>query len=236
MRILVVDDEELARGRLVRLLGDVTDVRVVGEAADGVSALAQIEALEPDLVLLDVDMPGMDGLSLAERPNMPPIVFTTAHSKFAIDAFEADAYDFLVKPVARERLVRAIEKVRARKAPPTSNPAMGARPAWQLTIVDGAATRLVDARTITRFYALDKYVAAQVEGKELLLRETLDELGERLGELGFMRVHRAELVRITAVKALVAAASGTVARLSDGQEARVSRRSAQALRSALGIE
>src|SRR5450631_3273306 len=116
MRILVVDDEELARGRLIRLLSAIPDIKVVGQAADGASALVQIEALRPDLVLLDVDMPGLDGLAVAERPEMPPIVFTTAHSKFAVDAFEADAYDFLLKPVSRERLLRAIEKVRARSA------------------------------------------------------------------------------------------------------------------------
>jgi len=115
MRILVVDDEELARGRLVRMLAAIPDMKVVGEAGDGVSALAQIEALRPDLVLLDVEMPGLDGLAVAERPDMPPIVFTTAHSRFAVDAFEADAYDFLLKPVSRDRLLRAIEKVRARR-------------------------------------------------------------------------------------------------------------------------
>jgi DNA-binding LytR/AlgR family response regulator len=234
MRVLVVDDEELARGRLVRLLGAIPDIKVVGEAADGAAALVQIEALQPDLVLLDVDMPGLDGLAVAERPNMPPIVFTTAHSKFAVDAFEADAYDFLLKPVSRERLIRAIEKVRARgSAPP---PISGSTPAWQLTIEDGHETRLVDARTITRFYALDKYVAARIDGDELLLRETLDELGDKLAQFGFMRVHRGELVRVTAVKSLVATASGVIARLSDKQEARVSRRSAPALRSALGID
>jgi DNA-binding LytR/AlgR family response regulator len=235
MRVLVVDDEELARSWLIRLLSAIPDIKVVGEAADGAAALVQIEGLQPDLVLLDVDMPGLDGLAVAERPDMPPIVFTTAHSKFAIDAFEADAYDFLLKPVSRERLLRAIEKVRARRAsaPP---PVSGAAPAWQLTIADGNETRLVDARTITRFYALDKYVAAKVDGNELLLRETLDELGDKLSVFGFMRVHRSELVRVTAVKSLVTTPAGVVARLSDKQEARVSRRSASALRTALGLD
>jgi len=234
MRILVVDDEELARGRLVRMLAAIPDMKVVGEAGDGVSALAQIEALRPDLVLLDVEMPGLDGLAVAERPDMPPIVFTTAHSRFAVDAFEADAYDFLLKPVSRDRLLRAIEKVRARRladALPSSGP-----PAWQLTIDDGPTTRLVDARSITRFYALDKYVAARVDGAELLLRETLDELGEKLAAFGFMRVHRGELIRITAISAVVMTPAALVARLTDKQEARVSRRSASALRTALGID
>ena len=94
----------------------------------------------------------------------------------------------------------------------------------------------MDARTISRFYALDKYVAARVDGKEILLRDTLDDLGERLAAFGFMRVHRGELIRVTAVKSLVSLPSGVVARLSDGQEARVSRRSGPALRTALGID
>jgi DNA-binding LytR/AlgR family response regulator len=235
MRVLIVDDEPLARARLSRLVAAIPDMTVVGEAEDGAAALREIEALRPDVVLLDVEMPGLDGLAVAERPGMPPIIFTTAHARFAVDAFDADAVDFVLKPVSRERLTRALEKVRARRGTPLPRQ-IGSAPSWQLAIEDAGTTRLLDARTLTRLYALDKYVALRADGRELLVRESLDALGEKLGEHGFMRVHRSELVRITAVTALVAKDGGLVAQLSDGQEAAVSRRLAPTLRAALGLE
>ena len=116
LRVLVVDDESLARERLARLLGRIEGVTLAGEAESSRTALAQMVAVAPDVVLLDVEMPGMDGLELAATPGIPPIIFTTAHVQHAASAFELDAVDFLPKPVRAERLEQALERARRRIA------------------------------------------------------------------------------------------------------------------------
>lgn len=113
MRVLVVDDEPLARRRLIRLLGKIHETEVVGEAANGEEALARIREKDPDVVLLDIRMPGVDGLRLvSENRDLPPIIFTTAYDEYAVQAFEANAVDYLLKPVQSARLEVALGKVR----------------------------------------------------------------------------------------------------------------------------
>ena len=114
MRVLVVDDEGPARRRLVRMLATLTDVEVVGEAEDGVAAQQRIATLAPELVLLDIHMPGLDGLTLAESTPMPAIVFVTAHAEHAVRAFELAAVDYLLKPFTRPRFLACLERLRAR--------------------------------------------------------------------------------------------------------------------------
>jgi DNA-binding LytR/AlgR family response regulator len=229
LRILVVDDERLARGRLIRMLERVAGAEVVGEADSGAAALSAIERLHPDVVLLDVEMPGLDGIALAERPGMPPIVFTTAHVQFAADAFDLDAVDYLVKPVRQERLERALERAQRRRAAPP--PAA----AHQLTVHGPGSVRFVDAARVIAFRALDKYTEFTLDGEQLLVRESLDALAERLGDLGFVRVHSAALVRLGAIVELQAGEGALTARLSDGSTVEVSRRHAAELRRVLGV-
>lgn len=229
LKVLVVDDESLARGRLVRMLTRIPGVEVVGEAENGTVALAQIAHTHPDLVLLDIEMPGMDGLSLAEAPGMPPIIFTTAHVNFATDAFDLDAVDYLIKPVRQDRLERALEKVRRRVAPqvmPQSHP---------IAVHTARGARFVDARKVTVFRALDKYTEFTLDGEQLLIRDSLEALEARLGVLGFIRVHRAAIVRRDAIVKLESARDGLVVRLVDGSSVDVSRRQAAALRRLLGL-
>jgi DNA-binding LytR/AlgR family response regulator len=229
VKILVVDDESLARARLIRMLEKITGAVVVGEADSGATALEQIKRLQPEVVLLDVEMPGFDGLALAETPGLPPIIFTTAHVQFAADAFELDAVDYLIKPVRQERLERALGKVHRRTVPrpPQAN--------HQLAVHGAGEVRFIDARRVCAFRAIDKYTEFTLEGEELLVRESLDALEERLAGLGFVRVHRAGLVRLDAVVALEREASGLVVRLSDGAPVEVSRRHAVELRRLLGL-
>ena len=230
LRILVVDDEQLARGRLIRMLERLPDVTVVGEADSGAAALAQIKQLKPNAVLLDVQMPGIDGLALAETPGMPPIIFTTAHVQFAADAFDLDAVDYLVKPVRQDRLVRALDRVRRREGP-SEMPAA----ATQIAVHGAGNVRFVDARKVVAFRALDKYTEVAIGEERLLVRDSLDALLERFEGLGFVRIHRSALVRRDAIIELVSDADGLRVRLTDGSSVEVSQRQAAELRRRLGL-
>ncbi|MEO8704243.1 MAG: LytTR family DNA-binding domain-containing protein [Kofleriaceae bacterium] len=240
MRILVVDDEAPARRRIIRMLEELPDVEVVGEAADGFAALATLERTPADLLLLDVNMPGMDGLALVARyAHLPPVVFVTAHDQHAIRAFELNAVDYLLKPVRPERLAAALERVAARSLP--------AQAAFRALSIDGHASvprvvthergkvRLFDARMITRFWSLAKYTAFVVDGAEHLTEEPLSVLEERLAPHGFVRVHRAELIATAAIETLSTRIGSHEAHLRDGQIARVSRRFVAGLKKQLGL-
>lgn len=243
MRILIVDDEPLARRRLIRMLGRMADVSVAGEAGDADAALRRIRADRPDLVLLDIRMPGLSGLELAaSAADLPPIVFTTAYDQYAVDAFEVSAVDYLLKPVQRDRLAAAIDKVRRR-----TGGADAARIRSLLERLDrtlepvrlharsGATTRLFAAQEITRIYASEKYALFRCEGREYVLDESLNGLETRLAGSGFLRVHRGELVNLSHVRALHTEDGAPVVELSDGQRAAVSRRTLAMLKERLGI-
>ena len=230
MRILIVDDEPIARARLRRLIAKIEGVEVLGEAANGTEALRLAKDLAPDLMLLDVDMPGMDGLAVAEDESAPPIVFTTAHPQHALEAFDAGAHDYLLKPVSLERLERAIARVRVRAGGPEPVP----DEPWRLVVSDGSLRHFVDAREVSCFVADQKYVVFRIGERELLLRESLDALETRLAPFGFLRANRGALVRRDAVQAWDAADGGSVV-LSDGSRVPVSRRAAGGLRAALGL-
>jgi len=227
MRVLVVDDEHIARARIIRVLGRMHDVEVAGEAENGTEALALAKKLSPDVLLLDIDMPGLDGLAVAEAPGIPPVIFTTAHKQHAIDAFEADAYDYLLKPISEERLSRALDKVRERASRPPADP-------WRLVVIEGSMKRFVDAREVECFTSDQKYVVFEVDGAELMTRESLDTLESRLAPLGFLRANRGALVRRDAIEAYDAADGGTLV-LSGGARVSVSRRAAASIQAALGL-
>jgi DNA-binding LytR/AlgR family response regulator len=227
--ILVVDDEPVARQRLERFISQIDSTHEVAQAGSAKEALAALRTFAADVLLLDVEMPGVDGLSLAALPTLPPVIMVTAHSDRALAAFEVGAIDYLVKPVARERLAIALDRVRDRAsvASPSSEP-------WRLTVVDGSLRRFVDAREVACFAADEKYVRFVVHGQEHLLRESLDALEERLAPHGFMRAHRGALVRRGAVEAFDQNEGGTLV-LTTGERVPVSRRCLPAVRAALGI-
>jgi DNA-binding LytR/AlgR family response regulator len=175
-------------------------------------------------------MPGIDGLALAETPDLPPIIFTTAHVQFAADAFDLDAVDYLVKPVRQDRLVRALDRVRRREGPSEQPLA-----AHQLAVHEVGNVRFVDARKVVAFRALDKYTEVAIGEDRLLIRESLDALLERFEGLGFVRIHRSALVRRDAIVQLVSDANGLSVRLTDGSSVEVSQRQAAELRRRLGL-
>jgi DNA-binding LytR/AlgR family response regulator len=244
VRVLIVDDEPPARRRLRRMLERMSEVEVCGEAGDGAEALERIAELAPDVVLLDVRMPGLDGIELAARgDSLPPIVFTTAYDEYALRAFDVAAVDYLLKPIQEARLRVALERA-GRRAGALDAARVRAllerlahpAPVRPLAARAGPLVRFVDPREVTRIEATDRYAVVRHAGAELVLDESLASLEARLRELGFVRTHRAELVNLSHVRALRDDDDGLVAELSDGQRARVSRRLAPELRRRLGLE
>ena len=231
MRILIADDEPIARARLRRMVEAIDGASVAGEASNGAEAIEMAGELAPDLVLLDVDMPSLDGLAAAEQIDAA-VVFTTAHPQYALDAFELDAHDYLLKPVARQRLERAIAKVRGTRS---ALPLEPTAEAWRLIVGDGTLKRFVDVREVDSFVADEKYVALRWREHELLIRESLDALEQRLAPFGFVRANRGVLVRKGAIEAWDSEGGGTLV-LAGGERVPVSRRAARAVRAALGLE
>lgn len=246
MKVLVVDDEPVARRRLIRILGRIDGVEVAGEAANGIQALERIRELVPDVVLLDIRMPGMDGLELAARmDDLPPIIFTTAYDEYAVQAFEANAVDYLLKPVQAERLESALAKVSKRAASRESGELQTlikklldrgeGGSGLRITARAGKTIRVFDPHRISRFHAADRYTVFHMDGSEFVLDDSLSALEEKLSALGFFRTHRAELVNLNLVKTLRLEEGACEVALSDGQTAPVSRRMVAELKKRLGV-
>ncbi|MET0090448.1 MAG: response regulator transcription factor [Candidatus Thiodiazotropha sp.] len=197
MKILVVDDEALARQRLTSLIGELGEpYRVVGEASQGEEALQRFSELEPDLVLMDIRMPGMDGLEaarrLAQTAHPPAVIFTTAYEEHALEAFESAAQDYLLKPVRRERLLEALTRAprlnRTQVSPVREVPEV---PQICASFRGGLTTLPLDQVLYLR--ADSKYVVARHREGELLLEESLKALQERYADW-LLRIHRNALV------------------------------------------
>ncbi|HEV8691116.1 MAG TPA: response regulator [Ideonella sp.] len=222
MRLLIVDDEAPARLRLKRLLAAVDGAEVVGEAADGEQALALVDTLKPDALLLDVQMPELDGLAVAASlpDDGPAVIFVTAFDAYALQAFDARAVDYLLKPVEPERLARALERVRRRAAPRMATPA----PATQLLVpTHQGRLQVLRVDEIEGLQAADNYVMLHALGREWLLRRTLAGLLDDLGE-AFVRIHRSAAVAVAQVAEVRPNDKGdAVVRLRGGAELPCSR-------------
>lgn len=203
MKVLIVDDEAPARDRLRRLLGQINGVEVVGEAADGESALIAQKQFKPDVLLLDIRMPGMDGMAcaheIAQQPEAPSVIFTTAYSEHALEAFEAEALDYLVKPVRKERLEQALSRVQKLVTP--AEGVTGEQERQHLTVRKQGGLHLVAVNEILFFQADQKYVTAYLQNREELLEESLKQLEEEFGTR-LLRVHRNALVNLDALLGL----------------------------------
>lgn len=199
IRTLIVDDEPAARKRLARLLSSATDVEIVGEADNGLAALEAIDHLKPDLVFLDIEMPELGGLEVARTlSDGPRIVFATAFDEHALAAFDAAAVDYLVKPIARDRLERALDKIRRTPGPTTPVPT---KKADRFAVRCGNRYLVFAAREVSAVVARDHYALLIVGDKELLSEEPLDQLVRRLDDR-FLRVHRSGIINLDFLREL----------------------------------
>jgi two-component system response regulator AlgR len=207
MRVLIVDDEPPARARLRQMLAEIPEVEWAGEAATGEEALEMVAEAEPDVVLLDIRMPGIGGLETAHRlaalPDPPAVIFTTAYEQHALEAFDAEASGYLLKPVRRDRLAAALE--RARRPSRAQQSASGGAPAAERRTHVTARTRdqlkLIPVSEILCFLAEQKYTTVRHLGGEDLIEDSLRTLEEEFGAL-FVRVHRSALVAVAHVDSL----------------------------------
>jgi two-component system response regulator AlgR len=245
LKLLIVDDEALARSRLREMVADAGAWSVVAEASNGREALSYCEQQAPDVVLLDIRMPGMDGIELASHlgslPAPPAIVFTTAYDEYAVKAFDTHAVGYLLKPVRREKLLKALEhaaRVSRIKldALVRENPELGARANIPTTIA--GTIKLIPVDSIVSFHADQKYVLTVylAEGRlqEAIIDEPLKTLEEEFAA-DFIRVHRNSLVRLTAIEQLHRDDSGqySLSMRISGADIPVSRRHVAALKQRL---
>ncbi len=244
LRVLIADDEMLARKRLARLLSAMPDVEVCGEVADGDAVLAAARAGGLDVILLDIHMPGLSGLdALSLLPeDGPRVILCTAHAEHAVDAFEYGAVDYVLKPVEAARLQKALERARARLAPKEeqepakAQSAAGTKPLARLPIPTRQGIVLVDPDTISHATLEGELVTVFTTQGEFLTDFTLNELADKLPVEGFQRVHRRALLNLAHVTRLEPLETGGyIARTTRGHSVEVSRQSARELRRMLGL-
>jgi two-component system LytT family response regulator len=246
LRTLIVDDEPPARERLRRMLAEIETVEIVGEAEDGVGAVQMIEALVPDLVLLDIQMPGLDGFGVIEAlEDPPPVIFVTAYDEYAIRAFEVSALDYLLKPFSRKRLEKAIRRAQEARAeehsfaeqlgPLLEGLASQGQYMTRLAVHDRDCIRVLDVSEVDWIGVEGEQVLVHVGERIYLIRRTLAELEARLDPDRFFRAHRSAIVNLDRVKKIIPWFKGShKLRLTTGAEVDLSRARARALREVLG--
>jgi two-component system, LytTR family, response regulator len=244
MRTLIVDDEAPAREKLHRWLAEERDMDVIGEAADGASAVQAIDTLAPDLVFLDIQMPAISGLEVAAQLQLttaPLLIFVTAHSDHAVKAFDLNAIDYLLKPYDKDRLLRALARARTRLGNPEARTAAvrlareETGTSERLLVPDGEQLRLVDCDAIHWLEANDNYVGIHTRERTYHVRRTLQDLLQQLGEQRFARVHKSAAVNVAEVLTLHPLFKGDYElELRSGVRVRMSRRYRQSLFTLIG--
>ena len=222
MKVLLVDDEPLARDGLRLLLASAPDIEIVGECADGDAAVAAITAHNPDLVFLDINMPGRNGLDVVRAigpDKMPLIIFLTAYDQHAIEAFTLHALDYLLKPVSEARFQASLQRAREQHQKRGDSAQQLSQLLQQLTARVAPADERIMIRTTGHVYFLKPgeitwveadgdYVSIHTPGKTHLVRETMKHMEEKLSGQGFQRIHRGSLVNLSAIRELLTSDSG----------------------------
>jgi two-component system response regulator AlgR len=242
MKCLVVDDESLARQRLTRLLEGMGECKVCGEAANGEQALQQVQQLRPDLVLMDVRMPGMDGLEAARHivqlENPPALVFATAYGDHALEAFETQAVDYLLKPIHPQRLQQALDKARRLSSVQLEKLLKSKTDSRRthLCARKRGNLELIPINEVVYLQADNKYVTVCSATQQILIEDSLKSLEQEFSSC-FIRIHRNALVAVTAIRGLEKNAEGHCCVLLEGVDERleVSRRLLPDLRKRIKI-
>ena len=233
LRTLIVDDEPLAVERLQLICARLPQIAVAGTASDGASALKLVQELAPDLLLLDITMPKLGGMDVARAlgrlENAPAVIFVTAHTEFAVEAFDVAAVDYVLKPVAQDRLARAVERVQTirKEAGKSGAGASNARDdghAREFWVPHKSELKRIETSSIDRIEAERDYMRLHVGSRSYLMHQTIKALAARLDPAQFIRLHRSHIVRIDNIAGLKHEGGGIWhARLTDGSEIRIGR-------------
>jgi two-component system LytT family response regulator len=240
MKALLIDDERLARNELRRLLAVFPDVVVAGEAANAKQAREQLAALAPDLIFLDVQMPGETGLELLEslEPPMPHVIFTTAYDEFAVKAFELNALDYLLKPVDPARLAGALEKLRSKlgaAATPADRPVKLAAED-KVFVREGDRCWFVEVKTIRLLESEGNYTRVHFDAAQPQLFRSLNAMEERLDPKYFFRANRRQIINLAWIDKIEPWFSGgLLVHLKGGAKVELSRRQAQEFREKMSL-
>jgi two-component system LytT family response regulator len=228
MKALIVDDERMARQELRRLLATHPEIEIVGESASGPDALAQTEQLHPDVLFLDIQMPGMNGFDLLARlRDVPEVIFTTAYDQHALAAFDANALDYLLKPIAPARLATALQKLRVRRQRP--------QPA-KIFLRDGERCWIVDFDEIDLLESEGNYTRVFFRQERPLVPGTLAAFEERLNPATFFRASRRHIINLNSIESAELAVSGNLlVRMRGGVEVELSRRQSAHLKEILSL-
>ncbi len=232
MRALIIEDSRLARQELKYLLAEFPSIELLGEAENAEQALELIPKLEPDLLFLDIQMPGKDGFELLEElEEAPQVIFTTAYDQYALKAFDYNALDYLQKPIQKDRLAAAIEKVTAKEQPPekvaSAVPAAPLSPTSQVFVKDGDNCWFVKLAEIRLFEIEGSYTRIHFSDQNPMIPKTLNQLESRLDPSVFFRANRQQIVNLNSIQGIEPWFSGGLKlTLSGGEEVEISRRQA----------
>jgi two-component system LytT family response regulator len=237
MKAIIIDDERLARQELRNLLAVHKEIEVIAECNNAQSAKEKIAELNPDVIFLDIQMPGKTGLELIEEVSaLPDVVFVTAYDEYAIKAFEVNAYDYLLKPVSPERLAETIKKLTLKETAEKKENTTPLKENDQVFIKDGEKTWFVRLTNIRLFESEGNYVRVYFDNFRPLILRSLNSLEERLDEKTFFRASRKHIINLSWVESIETWFNGgLMVKLNGGQEIEISRRQAVKLKDMMSL-
>jgi two-component system LytT family response regulator len=237
MRAIIIDDERLARQELKNLLSAYKDIEIIAECNNAQSAKEKIAELNPDVIFLDMQMPGKTGLELIEEVSaLPDVVFVTAHDEYAIKAFEVNAFDYLLKPVSPERLAETIKKLTLKETYEKKENTTPLTESDKVFIKDGEKTWFVKLSNIRLFESEGNYVRVYFDTFRPLILRSLNSLEERLDEKHFFRASRKHIINLSWIESIETWFNGgLMVKLKGGQEVEISRRQAVKLKDMMSL-